>query len=88
MLSFPCKIFIYFFIKIIRVYYIFVNKHFIWSSKWFLDLIGESIPLSIFFGFILYLNPSRMVMSKDGYTKHIEDTDIKSTSINKDIELN
>lgn len=53
-----------------------------------MDLIGESIPLSIFMGFILYLNPSKMVVNKDGYTKHIEETDIKSTSINKDIELN
>ncbi len=66
----------------------FVNKHFFWSSKWFLDLIGESIPLSIFIGFILYLNPSKMVVNKDGYTKHIEDMDLKSTSMNKDIELN
>jgi len=29
-----------------------------------------------------------MVVNKDGYTKHIEDMDLKSTSMNKDIELN
>lgn len=29
-----------------------------------------------------------MIMNKDGYIKHLEETDVKSTSITKDIELN
>lgn len=51
--------------------------------------MGECIPLSIFTGLILFLNPSKILTNNHGggYTKHVEDTDIKSTSMNKDIEL-
>ena len=71
------------------MYYIFVNKHFFWNSKWLREFVGECIPLSIFIGLILFLNPSKILTNNHGggYTKHVEDTDIKSTSMNKDIEL-